>query len=146
MVRVVFDAVVFVRSPLNRRSRWGRLVFDHSDDDQLVVSRAVVQEVLGVLRRPELARRFSTLPRQDIATVLGILRAADMVPLDESAIPRISRDPKDDKYPATAKAGAADYLVSEDQDLLVLGRYEGGRIIDAATFLRLLETNGRESD
>ena len=35
-------------------------------------------------------------------------------------------------------AGAA-YLVSEDQDLLVLGEYEGVRIVDAVTFLDLLK-------
>ena len=146
MVRVVFDAVVFVRSLLNRRSRWGRLVFDHADDYQLVVSPPVLQEVFGVLHRPELARRFSTLPGQDVLTVFGILRAAEVVPLDESAIPRISRDRKDDKYPATAMAGEAMYLVSEDDDLLVLGTYEGVQIVDAATFLGILEVGTQDSD
>jgi predicted nucleic acid-binding protein len=52
----------------------------------------------------------------------------------------VSRDPKDDVFLATAKAGHATYLVTEDNDLLVLGSYEGTRIVDAATFLRLLET------
>jgi hypothetical protein len=79
---------------------FARLVFDHAEDYQLVVSPVVLQEVLGVLHRPELARRFSTFPGQDTATVLGFLRAADVVLVDESAIPVISRDRKDGKYPA----------------------------------------------
>ena len=51
----------------------------------------------------------------------------------------MSRDPKDDKFLATAVRAGADYLVSEDQDLLVLGEHEGVEIVDAVTFLRLIE-------
>lgn len=40
---------------------------------------------------------------------------------------------------ATARAARADFLVSEDKDLLVLGTYDGTRIVDAATFLRALD-------
>jgi predicted nucleic acid-binding protein len=35
-------------------------------------------------------------------------------------IPQVTRDPKDDKFLATATAGEAGYLVSEDPDLLDL--------------------------
>ena len=139
MVRVVFDAVVFVRCLLNRHSLWGTLVFDRSADYRLVVSPPVLKEVLGVLHRPELVIRFSTLPGRDARAVLAILDGAEVVSLDEASIAPISRDPKDDKYPATAAAGDADFLVSEDNDLLVLGEYEGVRIVTAATFLTALE-------
>ena len=43
---------------------------------------------------------------------------------------------------ATAEAGRVDYLVTEDQDLLVLGEYEGIRIDDAVTFLAMLDRRG----
>jgi len=46
---------------------------------------------------------------------------------------------KDDIFLVAAAAAHADYLVSEDNDLLVLGEYAGVRIVDAATFLAILE-------
>jgi predicted nucleic acid-binding protein len=58
----------------------------------------------------------------------------------------MARDPKDDKFLATAKAVAADYLVSEDEDLLVLEEYEGTRIVNAAAFLRILESGAADFD
>lgn len=39
---------------------------------------------------------------------------------------------------AAALAGQVDFIVSEDKDLLDLGAYEGIRIVNAATFLALL--------
>ena len=138
MIRVVFDTVVFVRALLNRRSQWARLVFDHVGDYRLVVSPPVLREVAEVLRRPELARRFATLPGRDPAAVLALLIEADGVDFDAATMPRASRDPKDDVFLMTTTAGGASYLVSEDNDLLVLGEYDGIRIVDAATFLGIL--------
>ena len=40
---------------------------------------------------------------------------------------------------ACAKSANADYIVSEDKDLLVLDPYENIRIISALEFLRILE-------
>jgi predicted nucleic acid-binding protein len=79
------------------------------------------------------------LPEIHLARVIEILEQAEAVDIDET--PPISRDPKDDKFLATALTGAADYLVSEDQDLLVLGEYQGIPIITAARCLAILEQN-----
>ena len=73
----------------------------------------------------------------DIARVIEILGQSEFV--DIPNIPNVSRDVKDDKFLATAAIAQADYLVTEDNDLLVLDEYEGAKIIDAATFLRILE-------
>lgn len=66
-----------------------------------------------------------------------LVATAERVELIDTS--RVSRDPNDDTFLATAKAAGADYLVTEDQDLLVLGRHEDVRIVTAATFLRALE-------
>jgi predicted nucleic acid-binding protein len=47
--------------------------------------------------------------------------------------------PSAGKFLATAKAARASHIVSEDEDLLVLGEWEGIKIVRAAAFLRLLE-------
>src|SRR5438105_4186019 len=51
MVRVVFDTVIFVRNLINPHSICGRLLVDHWQQYQLVLSRPVAEEILQVLRR-----------------------------------------------------------------------------------------------
>ena len=53
-------------------------------------------------------------------------------------IPAVTRDPKDDYLLAHAVLGAADYLVSGDQDLLVLERLEGVKIVTPREFLAVM--------
>jgi uncharacterized protein len=50
----------------------------------------------------------------------------------------MSRDPNDDKFLECAVAGDADYLVSGDDDLLVLGAVQGIPIVDVPTFWQKL--------
>lgn len=50
-----------------------------------------------------------------------------------------SRDPENDMFLACALAAEAQYIVSNDRDLLALGRPFGIRIITPAELLRLLE-------
>jgi putative PIN family toxin of toxin-antitoxin system len=128
---------------LNPRSVWGRVVFDRAAEYQLVVSAPIILEALEVLQRPTVTRKFRFVAGLDYQALLGILAKAHVViPLP---IPSISRDPKDDKFLATALAANADYLVSEDNDLLDLHEYQGVRIVNARTFLYLLENEPSHS-
>ena len=136
-MRVVFDTVGFVRGLINPRSRWGRILFECADRYTLIASEPIILEALDVLRRPAVVRLFKTLPGRDPAAIIAILSNAEEV--EALAIPAVSRDPKDDKFLATAVAGQAAYLVNEDRDLLDIREYEGIRILTAATFLALLE-------
>ena len=137
MTRAVFDTVGFVRGLINPLSRWGHILFDYADEYQLIVSEPIILEVLDVLRRPAVVRLFKTLPGRDVAAIVAILTDAEFVEVRE--VPAVSRDPKGDKFLATAAQAGAEYLVSEDQDLLVLREYEGVRIVNAAMFLDLLD-------
>ena len=137
MVRVVFDTVILVRSLLNPNSVWGRLVFARQGDYWLVASEPVLTEFLEVLSRPAIERKFRFVAGQDKRALLDRLEVAEIVEID--SIPTVSRDVKDDKFLATAKAAGAGYLVTEDEDLLVLGQYEGTRSVTAAAFLAILD-------
>lgn len=137
MLRVVFDTVIFVRCLINPRGVWGRVVFEHSAKYQLCVSTPVLLEVLEVLHRSALQRKFRTLAGRSVEDVLVLLGGAEAVEIDEP--PAVSRDPKDDKFLATAAAAQAGYLVTEDEDLLVLEEYQGAKIITMAAFLRILD-------
>jgi uncharacterized protein len=137
MPRAVFDTVVFVRALINPFGVWGRLIFQHGHAYTLIVSPPVVEEILEVLHRPELTRRFRSLIGLDVAQVIAILDDAEAIELQN--VPAVSRDPKDDKFLATAVAARAEYVVTEDNDLLVLDPYEGVRIVTAGQFLTIVE-------
>lgn len=151
MPRVVFDPFVFVRGLINPAGVWGRFVFDHAGDYRLIVSEPTVREVLEVIRRPQLARKYRGLATRNLRAILAILAGAEAV--DLAALPAqqvgapITRDPKDDKFLLTAALAGADYLVTEDRDILDdFTEYQGVAIVNAMTFLRLLEAPAGERD
>lgn len=136
MPRVVLDTVVFVRALINPHNRAGQLIFEHADRYTIVFSTQTAQELLEVIRRPELTRKYKRLSGLDFEKIIDILSSAEAVEID--SIPSVVRDPNDDIFVATAIAGRADYIVSEDKDLLSLGNSIGVQVIDTESFLALI--------
>lgn len=137
MHRVVFDTVVFVRSLINPYGRWGELVFYHGDKYQLFVSPLIIEEILEVLHRPIISKKFRTDEFLSLETVIELLGKANVVEISEMLSG--SRDAKDNKFLAAAVAAKADYLVSEDQDLLIIKNFKGVKIVDSLAFLKILK-------
>lgn len=137
--------MIFVRCLLNPGSVWGQLVFGRRGRYGLIASEPIVEEVLEVLSRPAVQRKFRFVAGKTKSEVLDALANAEMV--EVRSIPVVSRDVKDDKFLATAKTAGAAFLVTEDEDLLVLGTYDGVRIVTAAAFLAVLDaTTGTATD
>lgn len=134
--RVVLDTVVLVRALINPHSRCGRIVFVHHPQYRLFVSEPVTREMLAVLHRPELTAKFRGLADLNLSRVVELLGQAEVV--EAANVPATSRDPNDDKFLATAAAAEADYLVTEDADLLILERHGEVKIVNADAFLQLL--------
>ena len=135
---MIFDTVIFVRALINSHSFWGRLVFEHYQDYQLIVSPPILAEIIEVLKRPELTGRFSALQGINADSIIEILKQAEVVMPEEE--PQASRDVKDNKFIAASEASNADYLVSEDRDLLDLVKYKNTCIMTAHKFLEILKT------
>jgi len=138
---VIFDTVVFVRALINPHSYWGRLIFDYYQDYRLIVSPQIVREYVEVLQRPELTSRFSSLKGLNAERILEIIQGAEVVMPSQE--PQVSRDIKDNKFLAAAEEAKADYLVSEDRDLLDLDKYKDTRIVPTIEFLHLLNKHRR---
>jgi putative PIN family toxin of toxin-antitoxin system len=139
VLRVVFDTVVCVRALLNPKSRCGRLLFQYFDRYQMLASSATARELLEVIQRPEITRKYKAVAAVEIQKIIDLLAQAEIV--EPQSIPALVRDSKDDIFVATALAGRADYLVSEDKDLLVLGNSLGVRIVNAEEFIAFIEIN-----
>jgi putative PIN family toxin of toxin-antitoxin system len=116
------------------------LIFDHGAEYELVASPELLTEYVETIHRPELFTRYTP---QAVQTLFEHLAHADILELKE--IPSVSRDPGDDMVIATAVEGGADYLVSEDGDLLDLKRVGSLHIVTAREFLKILTSSGRRA-
>ncbi len=139
-MRIVLDTVVFLRALINPHGRWGRLLFQLSDRYTIVLSPDIIREVISVLYRPSLRRRFPRIAEPaPLEQVLAILERAEVVEPAERL--SICRDPNDDKFFECAVAGRAQYIVSEDKDILDIGEVEGIKTVTADEFIALLSTD-----
>lgn len=136
-MRVVLDTVVFVRTLINARSFCGRILSEFAPHFTLLVSKETAQELLEVIRRPELAKKYKKLAVIRIEAVIELVAQAELILLDE--IPQVVRDVKDDVFVATAQMGKADYLVTEDKDLLELTGDFDFEIVNTKNFIEILE-------
>jgi putative PIN family toxin of toxin-antitoxin system len=149
---VVIDCMIFVQAAANEQSPAAR-IFDLVDEGKitLYVSKLILAEVRYVLNRPELRARLRTLT--DVA-VEALFERLDNIAVLVRHIPKrfvYPHNPKDKPYVNLALAAEATYIVSRDNDLLDLMRWdtEEGRefqkrfrslkIVDPVTFLKELK-------
>jgi putative PIN family toxin of toxin-antitoxin system len=126
VIRVVFDTNVLVSYLLTHRPPVATLIDRHlaQEDFLLVTAQELLEELDRALRYPKLQRYCTDSER--IRFVALVMALGEVVELPES-IPRICRDPDDDRVIACAVAGQAEVIVTGDQDLLALERV--GRIL-----------------
>lgn len=103
----------------------------------LVISFYLAEELIHVLSCPGIAEH---LPLDDakLAVLAGLLSMAEVMP-GQLRLPGTTPDPKDEAVMACAVEGGADYIVSDDEDLLALGEYEGIQIVASRQFVEILE-------
>ena len=136
--KVVFDTQIYLRALINYRSGCGKLVLEQQTDYDLLTSQGINDEVMDVLTRSSIRKKFTQISDEDVRRIGTTLLSATLVEIQPADLERICRDPKDDIFLACAKAAKADYLVSEDNDLLVIGQHHTTRIIRVTTFLNIL--------
>jgi len=144
-VRVVLDTNVLV-SGLVARLGVPRQILDAWVEGcfTLVTSLYLVEELVHVLSYPRIAKRLRISSEEVEALLAALLSQAEVVP-GHLCLPGVTRDPKDDSVVACAKEGQADCIVSGDQDLLVLGEYEGIQVVTPRQFMQsILKSGGSE--
>ena len=107
----------------------------------LFTSPALLAELRDVLGRPHLAAR---LERQHFSIDRAVAHYAGLaITMTPETIPRVvPADADDDHVIAAAVAAKADLVVTGDGDLLILGSYQGIRILAPAEALTLLGIPG----
>ena len=133
-MRVLFDTNVFIAAfisegicaKLMRRARKRQF--------SLVSSPVILQEFQDVL-----IRKFSATRRESQEALQVIMEAVEAMTQSEQAVTGVCRDPEDDRILGCALAGEADYLVTGDEDLLVMKQFKAIRIIAPRDFELLFE-------
>lgn len=118
--RVVVDTNLFVSGLIVKRgiphqllSHWRRGSFT------LLISEEQREEIAAVLDRPAIAERYGITP-EERAELLHLIDTRAIKVTGSRHLPLSVRDPKDEMILASALGGEADYLVTGDEDLLVL--------------------------
>jgi len=97
---------------------------------QLIFSHELLDEFMEVINRPKLRRYFSD---DNLELILETIEQyADFITVNSNI--NVCRDPKDNFLLSLAKDGLADYLITGDQDLLVIKRFEKTEIITITEF------------
>jgi putative PIN family toxin of toxin-antitoxin system len=142
-VKAVIDTNVFVSGLISRRAspflvlealRAARFTLLLSDEQRT--------ELADVLPRPTLVESFGVSFDEIVRLLRLIDKNAVRVVLRGELLPIVVRDGKDEPILETALVGSADYLVTGDNDLLVLAGHPAlGRlqIVTAAAFLAALD-------
>ena len=127
-MRVVLDTNILVSAAIKPNGQAGRiLAYLRQDAFSLLYSRESLAELVDVLTRPHLRQKYR-LTEHCLHFFLHLIRLrGEMVTPDREIT--ICRDPDDDKFLAVAVSGQADYLVSQDDDLLTLSVFESIPII-----------------
>jgi uncharacterized protein len=109
----------------------------------LCLSQEILRETSRSLReKTERIRRYYAYPDEKIDQFAASLASMARLVCDLPELRVVPLDRKDDVIVATAIAAKAEYLVSGDRHLLMLGAYEDIRIITPRQFLDLLQAPG----
>lgn len=144
-IRAVVNTDVLISGLLSGNGRAGEIV-DHwlAGEFTLLTSDQILSECERILAHPTLQRdlRLDTVPKEDLVALLRDRSERTEVP--RSILPVMIPNPFDEVVLASAIAGHADYLVTEEENLLALREYEGVVIVSPEQFVQsLIHSQGR---
>lgn len=132
--RVIFDTNLWVSFLIsNKLSEFDRLIYKQKI--KLVFSKELIDEFLEVVSRSKFLKYFSN---SDIQKVLTLFDEYGVIVQITSNI-NICRDPNDNFLLNLAVDGNANFLLTGDTDLLVIGHIGKTKILTVKEFLKDLE-------
>jgi len=128
-MRLAVDANIWISSLLKQTFQYRTEVFFGSENIVLV-STELFHDLEDAIQKPYLEKRIS---RKLYEKLIAKLRSnAELV--DVHSVVEVCRDPKDNFLLALAKDGNADYLITGDDDLLVLETFKKTKIVTLTDF------------
>jgi len=144
MIAAVFDTTVLVSAFLSPNGGAGVLVSNTPPlAFGLYLSFEIIEETESrLLNRVRLRKRYNYTNGDVERYITDLYTAARFVV--ELPIIQVVRDPNDDFILATAIKAQADYLVTFDNDLLDIKKYNEIEIVTPGDFLRILRAQSKD--
>jgi uncharacterized protein len=144
MIAAVLDVNVLISAILGPLGHPRQIVLAwEANQFAVITSDGIIAELRANLRLPRIARRYNVRNPQDVQWIEGLLRVqAQVVFVPHHEVRSVTGDPEDDLVLATARLAQADYLVTGDHGLLVLGQYEATKVVSPRDFLQGLAQRG----
>lgn len=134
-IKVVLDANWYISACISRKSRrtiYYEILKKPSID--VFYSAELLEEFEDVIHRVKFAKIIKPSQAQRFKSLILL----QLKRVSIGTIPRLVRDVKDDYLLAICEKSRADYLITGDKDLLVLGSYQHTRIVTMGHFLQIL--------
>jgi uncharacterized protein len=134
MMRAVVDTNILIRALIKPYGTVGPVIAHLRDGDYVIVySSPLLIELTTKLALPRIRVKYRVQTEQVEALLSTIvLRGERVIPTRQI---KLCRDPNDDMFIEAAVAGQAPYVVTGDDDLLTLKKFENVRFITPRAFL-----------
>ena len=133
MVRAILDTNLWISYLISKRLSEIDELFER-DDLVLLFSEQLLEEFIEVAGRPKFRSYF---PDKDVEDLLSLFDEFGEI-IDVNSEVDLCRDPKDNFLLALAKDGHADFLITGDEDLLVIKDFEKTKILSYSDFKETL--------
>ena len=136
-MRIVIDTNVFISATFWKGDSFRILKKVENQEISLILSQEIIEEYREVLNYEEIQSKVK-IKELEANFILGELIAISLIvsPIVQHNL--VKADPDDNKFIDAGIEGNADYIVSQDKDLLNLKEFQSIKIIKPEDFLRLI--------
>ncbi len=134
-MRAVIDTNIIIRAVIKPRGTVGPVLGRlRNGEFTAIYTEAILEEILAKLALPRISKKYEIGDNavEDLLVLLAL--RGELV--NPSRLVRVCRDPDDDMFIEAALEGKAEWVVTGDQDLLTLEKFERIHFVTPRTFLQ----------
>ena len=127
--RIIIDTNIWIHFLITKQFTFLDSLLENGEV-RLIFSEELLSEFIEVVKRPKLSKYFLD---DDLKMLLELIEQyADFIPISSKV--QVCRDENDNFLLSLAKDSSANYLITGDNDLLILNQFEKTRIITIAEY------------